>query len=435
MRFVIPQKARRLVRRVSDTVPLTWRGLFVAAFAGLALWRFGYGTLDLLLFVIGICGLVLVTLAVGAVVWATIYLRRRIERPALGTRRLEAGSPIRTGFTVPGLSRAPLVKITWRWLEPGGTECRAVPRKQALHEEVVARRRGQVTGIRRRFRVGDAFGLSAISWERDDPGSLTILPDVGRLKNMPVVQPMAAAEGLPHPMGAPEGDRMEIRRYVPGDSVRNILWKTFARTRQLNVRIPEKSIERARKTVAYLLTGPEDEAAAAAARVALENEMLGMSWLFGADGTAEPADSLDAALQAIARSGSLHANGNGNGHRRPAGGLAAFLGRESVYGETHCIVFAPAHSGAWTAEALAAARNFSGAVSFVLGTDGVVPRGTSPMWRRLLFVDTPTRGVTTDELSDLLRVFAGAGCPALVVDRASGRAFGHHREQGMGAMT
>ncbi|MCP3957619.1 MAG: DUF58 domain-containing protein [bacterium] len=432
MRPLIPQRARRLFRRMADTVPLTWRGFFVAAFASLALWRFGYGTLDLLLFVIGICGLVLVTLAVVAVIWAAIYLRRRIERPVLGTRRLEAGSPIRTGFKVPGLSGIPLVKIGWRWLEPGGTECRTVPRNRALLEEVVARKRGQVSGVRRRFRVGDAFGLAAIAWERDDPGPLTILPDVGRLKNMPVVQPMAAAEGLPHPMGAPEGDRMEIRRYVPGDSVRNILWKTFARTRQLNVRIPEKSIDRARKTVAYLLTGPEDEAAAAAARVALENEMLGMSWLFGADGTAEPADSLDAALQAIARSGSYRGNGNGNG--RPAGGLASFLGRESVYGQTHCIVFAPAHSGDWTTEALAAARNFSGAVSFVLGTDGVVQRGASPLWRRVLFVDPPTRGVTTDELSELLRVFSGAGCPAVVVDRASGRAFGHHREQGLGAM-
>ena len=44
----------------------------------------------------------------------------------------------------------------------------------------------------------------------------------------------------------------------------------------------------------------------AAARVALESEVLGLSWLFGADGTAEPAESLEPALQAIARSGMRH---------------------------------------------------------------------------------------------------------------------------------
>ncbi len=421
-------------------MPLTWRGAFIALFSGVALWRFGYGTLDLLLFVTGVSGLVLVGLSAIATVASALFLRRRVEGAAHRGSGLEAGSPIRTGFSVPALGAVPLVKIAWRWLEPGAVECRIVRRDGKLHEEVVARRRGQVAGIRRRFTVGDAFGLAAVSWERADPGPLTILPYAGRLKNMPVIQPMASAEGLPHPMGAPEGDRMEIRRYVPGDSVRNILWKTFARTRQLNVRTPEKSIDRSRKTVAYLLTGGDDEAAAAAARVALESELLGAGWLFGADGTAEPAESLEAALDAIARSGSLRHNGNGSSAGGVAGGgpagartggLATFLGRQAMRGETHCIVFAPACPGDWTARALAASRNFSGAMSFVLGTDGVVPRGTTPLWRRLLFIDPRPAGVTTDQLSEIMRLLSRSGNSTLVVDRASGRSFSQHGERGL----
>ena len=432
-------------------VPTTWRGALIALFSATALWRYGYGSLDLLLFVTGISGLVLVGLSSIAAAASALYLRRRIEDGALGRRILEAGSLIRTGFQVPALGAVPLVKIAWRWLEPADVEVRIRRRGRTLHEEVVARRRGQVTGIRRRFTVGDAFGLAAVSWQRADPGQLTILPYVGLLKNMPVIQPMAAAEGLPHPMGAPEGDRMEIRRYVPGDSVRNILWKTFARTRQLNVRTPERSIDRSRKTVAYLLTGDGDEAAAAAARVALESDALGAGWLFGADGTAEPAESLEAALAAIARSRSFRLNGSngapqdggpqgvgdalaaaGEGGSRAAG-LAAFLGRQGVHGETHCIVFAPARPGPWTAGALAATRNFSGAVSFVLGTDGVVQRGPTPLWRRFLFVEEKTSGVTSDELAEIMRVFSRSGGSTLVVDRASGRAF-RHGEQGLGAV-
>ena len=279
-----------------------------------------------------------------------------------------------------------------------------------------------------RYRVSSAVSPSATPsasprspWQREDPGQLTILPYVGLLKKMPVIQPLAAAEGLPHPMGAPEGDRMEIRRYVPGDSVRNIMWKTFARTRQLNVRTPEKSIDRARKTVAYLLTGHDDEAAAAAARVALESEVLGTGWLFGADGTAEPAESLEAALAAIARSRSfrLHSSNGGsqdNGKGTAASGLTAFLGRQGVRGETHCMVFAPARPGTWTADALAATRNFSGAVSFILGTDGVVQHGSTPLWRRFLFIEEPTSGVSTDDLAEIMGVFSGSGYSTLVVD-------------------
>ncbi len=451
MRFSLPQRLRHLTRRAADAVPTTWRGVFIALFSGVALWRYGYGTLDLLLFVTGISGLVLVILSSLTAFASALYLRRRTFGSTIGVRGLEAGSLIRTGFQVPALGSLPLVRTSWRWLEPADVEVRIRRRGGLLHEEVVAHRRGQVTGIRRRFTVGDAFGLAAVSWQRADPGQLTILPYVGLLKNMPVIQPMAAAEGLPHPMGAPEGDRMEIRRYVPGDSVRNILWKTFARTRQLNVRTPEKSIDRSRKTVAYLLTGDGDEAAAAAARVALESEVLGAGWLFGADGTTEPAESLEAALAAIARSRSFRLHGQngsesglegkvplaplrGEGNGSPASGLRAFLDRQGIRGETHCMVFAPARPGAWTTGALAAMRSFSGAVSFVLGTDGVVQTGASPLWRRFLFVEPETAGVTTDELAEIMRVFSSSGYSTLVVDRATGRAFSDHGEQGLGAV-
>ncbi len=398
----------------------------MALFSGFALWRYGLGALDMLLFVIGVAGLVLVVLSSLLIGGVAFYLRRRPASSTMETDRLEAGSPIRTGFQMLALGRLPLVKVHWRWLQPAGVECRILPRGDKLIEEVVAHRRCQVPSVRRRFTVYGAFGLSRIAWEREDPTPLTVLPNVGLLRRMPVVQSMAAAEGTPHPVGAPEGDRMEIRRYVPGDSARHILWKTYARTRQLNVRLPERSIDLARKTVAYLVTGPDDEAAAAAARVALESGIFGLHWLFGADGTEQPADSLEPALLAIARSGDGR-NGASqpqqqNGGSRP--GLRSFLDNPDVKDEVHCIVFAPACRGPWTEEVLTAGRSFSGALSFVLGTDGLVRQPATSLWRRLLFADETSPGTTAEELSELLRTVAGSGCTAVVVDRQTGRAWG-----------
>ena len=114
---VIPRRARRFLRHAANLVPLTWRGALVALSSALALWHFGFGSLDMLLFVTGVSGLVLVALSSITVAGAALYLRRRLGGCGLGTRRLEAGSPIRTDFEVPALGRIPLVKVRWEWLE------------------------------------------------------------------------------------------------------------------------------------------------------------------------------------------------------------------------------------------------------------------------------------------------------------------------------
>jgi hypothetical protein len=253
-----------------------------------------------------------------------------------------------------------------------------------------------------------------------------VLPAAGRLRSAAVVRSLAGAEGEAHPTGAPEGDRMEIRRYVPGDSVRHILWKTYARTGQLNVRLPERSVDRSRRTIAYLVSAPEDEPAAAAARVALERGALGDEWTFGADGTPEPCDMLDAALVAIARSGAQSVRDAGPGVQ-----LAQFLNRAGGSG-IDCVVFGPARPGPWIAAAFGAARATGTGVSFVLGTDGVLQDSSeSPLWERLLFAREAVNGTPAAELSAVLSEIGAGGARALIVDRATGRSFGAEHQRAM----
>lgn len=433
-RRILWQRIRKTARLVADCTPPTARGWLVVIASGLALWWLGYGSLDLLLFVTGIAGVSLILLASLMVTLAGLVLRRRLAHQHTTTHKLEAGSPIRTGFSAPALAWLPLVELSWVWLEPTEVEVRQRRVGREDLEEVVAHRRAHPPQIRRRFSVEDVFGLARFSWERSEPGPVLILPDAGRLRQLPVVRSLTSAEGISHPAGAPEGDRIDMRRYVPGDPVRHILWKTFARTRQLNVRVPERSVERSRKTVAYLLTGQDDEPAAAAARVALESGSLGNRWLFGTDGMNGTTNNLEQALEAIARSGSLtrtgKANGNGSlahgssAHGSSAHGLASFLDAARTQGEVDCIVFAPARAGVWSEEALRTARQGRVELSFVLGLDGVETRTPPPLWQRLLLEPEPPAGTPREELTRLVRQLGAAGCPALVVDRRTGRSFG-----------
>jgi hypothetical protein len=219
---------------------------------------------------------------------------------------------------------------------------------------------------------------------------------------------------------------MEIRPYAPGDSVRNIMWKTYARNRQLNVRLPEKSVFHSNRTIAYLVSGPNDEAAAAVARVALETGALGSDWLFGADGSTAACEELDSALVTIAASRALDAPFSY--------GLDNFLRQYGTQSGSHCIVFAAAEAGPWIASLKQTIGRFNGQFSLVLATDGLREPGEVRFWQRLLFQDAelPTnrrsRSVHPSqsgkvELGRLLTELSQLVESTLLVDRITGLSF------------
>lgn len=447
-RRLVPAFLRRWATRVADVAPPTWRGWLIVGLCLAGLWFWGFGSMDLVVFVFGIAGLVLFVLSNLAIGFSALWLRPRTAGASRSLAVLEAGTPLDTGFSLPALARVPLVKVEWDWISPRGVECRQElrdgVRPPVLRETVVARRRCLVPRVERRFIVRCAFGLSRVAWTRPEPAPLRVLPEVGRLRSVEVVQSVSSAEGLPHPSGDPVGDRMEIRRYVPGDSVRHILWKTYARTRTLNVRTPERSVDRSQRTVAYLLTGRGDEPAAAALRVALENGLLGERWILGCDGVERPvegeggASELEDALEAIARSGSWE---------RPAGTATAdelrrFLADPEVVGERHCVIFAPAaalsssddgdDADAGVRDVLSAVTSAGMAASFVLGADGIVRRGPRRLWERWFLEDEPEDArdgaVEASALDRLVGELGRSGAAVTVVDRATGRA--HGRVQG-----
>lgn len=406
--------ARGRIARAVAAVPLTARGAAVVALSSLALWPFGFGSLDLVLFLVGLLGLTLTALSLMLTVSGGLYLGRQ-EAEASEGLRAESGSLQATGFSLPRLGRWPLIEVDWRWREPRGVRVRPRPRGARLTEEIVSEGRALADRVTRRIAVFDVFGLTRFGFTREQPVPILILPRLGRLRAAPLVRALASADGIAHPSGTPDGDRMEIRRYAPGDSVRHIMWKTYARTRELNVRLPERSVDRARKTVAYLIAGPEDEPAAAAARAAIESGALGEGWLFAADGTPEPTSEVEAALVAIARSRAA---------RDEATELGAFLERVSPRGDAHCIVFAPAVSADWTGIATRLATERPGSVSFVLATDGVSRPVHRAWWRRLLLAAPPAVGTPFAALGQLVRTLASSGAEVQVVDRRTGKHFG-----------
>ncbi len=396
----------------------------------LALRFFGYGAMDLMVFALGICALVILLGCLFSVVICGLILQRRIQREPSwrtgGGQAFEAGFPNETGFSLPTVGLLPLVRLHWSWRFPDQVESRIrISPDDRLEEEISPRMRCLSGHVARRFEVSDALGLCRYSWRLRRERECYVLPRVNTLKKLPLLHSLAAEDGMPRQSGEPVGDRMEIRPYVAGDSVRDILWKNYARTRQLNVRLRERSVAHGRRILAYLLSGPGDEAAAAVARAALESGAFGDDWQFSADGTESPCGELETALRAVARSRALD--------RPHAPGLERFLAMADQRGASHCIVFAS--PGALPASGvLQAGGAFRGRFSLVLAVDGMEGGKQRSHWRRLLlrpdesdrvYVKNSGRegsghGGSQSELLVLCRQLSGTVASIMLVDRASG---------------
>jgi hypothetical protein len=229
---------------------------------------------------------------------------------------------------------------------------------------------------------------------------------------------VAGGEDTYDPLGTADGERLDLRAYAPGDPIRFVLWKVFARTRELVVRTPERALSPARRSVAYLVTGRGDEAAAGVARQAVETGALGAGFVLGADGVPATAESVDEALEVIARSASAEEGG---------AGLGPFLGRVGKPG-TRAILFVPAFRGPWVDLVVAAARAHRatgrGTVQVLVCADGV-DRRRAPSPVRRLFVgsepeDAPPRA---EDVARLFTALAGSGAEIRLVDRAGGRVY------------
>lgn len=400
--------------RAWELLPPTAAGLVVGGGSFVAFRTYGVAKEDLLLLVIGAMGLLVTGLANALVVLVALRVAWSARRrPAGDPVELECGLPFRTGLRIadPWL---PFVDIAWTWVEPQSS-IELTTEGLGRSERVTLHQRGEWPRITRRFVVSDAFGLARVAFLAREPRALRVLPATGELTSVPLSQALGQGEDLSDPLGAARGDLYDQRPYAPGDPIRHVLWKVYARTRALVVRVPERALAPLPQTVAFLVGG--DEAPAGAARVAIEGGLFGGDFRFAADGLPGSVDQPEAAIDVVVRSGVANTT--------YGAGLGPFL--EASRGMRRAMVFTPARPGPWLDSALAACSTWAdgeGVVDFVVCTDGV-DRSAKPgrLSRALFAAPAAVAGpsaVTTAELDAVVKALGRSGARVIVVDRSTG---------------
>ena len=374
------------LRTAISLFPFTKTGIaFIALFGG-AGWWYGIRRMDFVALAAGFAGALTIFILFTCTLTCALFLFFASRRAVTsGTLDLATNLPQATGYRVSCPRWIPCVVARWSWENTGFIDdiVSVVREKGRLAETVTPARRRVADRFTRRFSVKDIFGLTEISWRRSETINLRVLPDRGMLTQMPPPVGMSDGDDVPDPWAAPAGDRVDMRPYVPGDPLRTVLWKIYARSGRMMVRIPERSVSERRKGCGYLVTGKGDDAASAVARIVVERGLLGDDWRFGADGVANYAAETGDALEIIAVSGDADykyraANPN------EISGLGSFIAKMRNDGFQSCVLFLPPDPAAWDYAARQTAGGGSMRIHVVIGVESLRPEqaGAQGLTRR-----------------------------------------------------
>ncbi len=353
----------------------------------------------------GLCGLSWVLVGIAGLVVS----HRGSFGGWAGEARVQVGVERVTGFSGPGRWALGFVRVWWDWVEPPDVQVDLSHRRGRAHEAVTPARRGLVERVVRRFSVGDPLGLAKISWIRGQEVDLEILPEPAATVALDALQ-RVGGETLPLPDGSPTGDMVELRRYQPGDPLRRIVWKVFARSRKLVVRGPERAEDPTERATLYLVAGPGDGATASLLMELVLSDGIRGRWVLGVSGYPAVCEDRSSALRALAASGNP-------GVRPDLTGFLEAVGRDPG----QVILFLPAIPGPWLDDLAAQVVGLQGDASAVVGVRGLEVEGAGSGLSRLLLVPPRRTGPSLADLSSLAAGLGAVGIHrALLVDVATG---------------
>ncbi len=405
---------KRHLDRLRRLFPLRAGALILLAAAAALVFLWAPKEADFLLYPAGLVALLLVAVCGLLVALAAVLLRGHVKGMAVSVpERLETTRATGTGFRIPSLGWWLVLDVSVDWVDPKGLEVSLEPIDGLLSEVVTAKERGRFTKLIRRFTVEDVFGLCGLSFDLEWPVALSITP-VAAKRGAALEAGRSQGETLANPAGRAEGDLVEMRQYAVGDPMRHVLWKVYARSRKLLVRMPERALAPGPVSVAFFVAGPEDEASAGAARLYVEAGLLGSDLFFTADGSVKPARSARDAVEQLVDSAS---------HKEKGGeGLDLAAAQIDQGRLTSCLLFVPPVDGEWRQRVVGFVRKFGLSASVIIGVDEAgeahVPDSKVEKW---LFEPEQSLDAARPSLKKLRAALEAEGLPVKVLHRTTGQ--------------
>jgi hypothetical protein len=408
------QRLRRWWGRARRVFPLRVGALVLLALALLIVFVFSPKAGDFLLYPAGIVATGLILACTLIVVLGTLSLRAQVRKLPVGLpESMDTHAPNGTGFRFGALRGWLVLDVALEWVDPSHAQVTLEHLDGQLSEVVTITERGRFSHLTRRFTVKDVFGLAQLSFDVEWECALRVTPAAAK-QGTTLAAGRSQGDALANPTGRTEGDMVEMRQYAHGDPVRHILWKVYARSRKLLVRLPERALAPGPVNVAFFLAGPEDEATAGAARLYLEAGLLGSDLVFSADGATTPARTAGEAIEQLVDSGKEKERGGQS--------LEAFASQIDPSRLHSCLFFAPSVDGAWRERMVSFVRGRGLDATVIIGVDeaGEQPPPKSRL-HAFLFQPPAELDSQRPSLAKLRATLEAEGLPVKVLHRATGQ--------------
>jgi hypothetical protein len=173
---------------------------------------------------------------------------------------------------------------------------------QSIVDQLYFNHRGEYkqTGFYLTFK--DALGLTRISKFISSPRVFKVSPKEREIRPLPIMAASAQLGDVEHSNLDRTGDLFDIREYQPGDSLKRVLWKVYARSSNVVVRHPEPAIVPEGEVAIFVLAklNQDDVAASSLSYLKiLEDQNIIFSLSCLGNNTHEIAKSLDEANELI----------------------------------------------------------------------------------------------------------------------------------------
>jgi hypothetical protein len=133
-----------------------------------------------------------------------------------------------TGFSLHWFFSLLPLRVSVDWIYPHLAVIGGRAKIEGRREQVLFVRRGRFDKVERQILLEDWLGLFRLTFSSKSSHSFCVSSLMVDLENnFPVVQSAGETDS---PEGRPEGDYLEMRAYRPGDPIKHMFWKLWAKT-------------------------------------------------------------------------------------------------------------------------------------------------------------------------------------------------------------